>query len=79
VTTGSFVPVAKQIEADSSSASAVEVKNTWNYAFTPPYVFMAWYSVTYRNNVTFAISMIPCVQARHSRESSSELRASIIQ
>jgi hypothetical protein len=42
MTTGIFVPVAKQREPDRSPASAVEVKNTWNYAFTSPYVFMTW-------------------------------------
>jgi hypothetical protein len=29
-------------EADHSSPSRVEVKNTCRYTSTPPYVFMAW-------------------------------------
>jgi hypothetical protein len=29
-------------EADHSSPPSAEVKNTWNYTSTSPYVFMAW-------------------------------------
>jgi hypothetical protein len=28
-------------EADHSPPTSAEVKNTWSYTFTPPYVFMA--------------------------------------
>jgi hypothetical protein len=32
-------------EADHSPPSSAEVRNAWNYTFTPQYAFMAWYSV----------------------------------
>jgi hypothetical protein len=40
-------------EADQSSTSSVEVKNTWSFTSTPQYVFRAWYLVKNRNNFTF--------------------------
>jgi hypothetical protein len=40
-------------EADNLSPSNAEVKNTWSCAFTPSYVFMAWYLVTQRANFIF--------------------------
>jgi hypothetical protein len=46
-------------EADYSPPSSAEVKNTWSYTSTPPYVFMAWCLVKYRDNFTlyFTISV----------------------
>jgi hypothetical protein len=41
-------------EADHSPQSSAEVKNTWSYISTPPYVFMAWCLVKHRDNFTFA-------------------------
>jgi hypothetical protein len=40
---GALSPVIKRSgrEADHSTPSNAEVKNTWVYTFTPPYVFMA--------------------------------------
>jgi len=37
-------------EADHSSPSSAEVKNTWSYTFTPQYVFMVWCLVKHRDN-----------------------------
>jgi len=34
-------------EADYSSPSSIEVKNTWNYTFTPTY-FIEWSLVKHR-------------------------------
>jgi hypothetical protein len=34
-------------------ASSAEVKDTWRYTSTIPYVFMAWYFVKHRDNFTF--------------------------
>jgi hypothetical protein len=39
-------------EVDHSPPSGAEVKNAWSYTSTPQYVFMAWWSVKYRNNFT---------------------------
>jgi hypothetical protein len=36
------------IESDNSPLSNAEVKNSWSYNSTPPYVFMAWCLVKYR-------------------------------
>jgi hypothetical protein len=38
---------------DHSPPSSAEVKNAWNYAFTPQYVFMAWCLVKHRDNFTW--------------------------
>jgi hypothetical protein len=35
-------------EADHSPSSSDEVKNAWNYTFTPPYVFVSWCLVKYK-------------------------------
>jgi hypothetical protein len=39
-----WVPRVKRLgcEADPSPATSVEVKNTWIYTPSPPYVYMAW-------------------------------------
>jgi len=41
------------LEADHSLPSSADVKNSWSYTFTPPYVFIAWYLVKQRDNFTF--------------------------
>jgi hypothetical protein len=35
--------------------SSAEVKNTWSYTSTLPYLFMAWYFVKYRDNFTYLV------------------------
>jgi hypothetical protein len=40
-------------EAEHSSPSSAEVKNSWSYTTTPQYVFMAWFLVKHRDNFTF--------------------------
>jgi hypothetical protein len=42
-------------EAERSPPSSAEVKKTWSYTFTPPYVFMAWHLVRQRDNFTFTL------------------------
>jgi hypothetical protein len=41
---GDFPPELKRPgrEADHSPPTSVQVKKTWTYTSTPPYVFMAW-------------------------------------
>jgi hypothetical protein len=41
---GDLSPVIKRPgrEADHSPPTSAEVKKTWTYTCTPPYVFMAW-------------------------------------
>jgi hypothetical protein len=41
---------APDCEADHSAPSSAEVKNTWNYTSTPPYVVMACCLVKHRDN-----------------------------
>jgi hypothetical protein len=40
-----------------------ELKNTWSYTSTPPYVFMAWYLVKNRDNFTlpYRATVIPAL------------------
>jgi hypothetical protein len=33
-------------EADHSPPTSAQVKKTWTYTSTPPYLFMAWYLVS---------------------------------
>jgi hypothetical protein len=40
-------------EANNSSPSSSKLKNACSYAFTSPYVFMAWCLMKYRDNFTF--------------------------
>jgi hypothetical protein len=40
-------------EADHSHAPRAEVKEEWSYAFTTPYIFMAWCLISTRDNLTF--------------------------
>jgi hypothetical protein len=46
---GALSPRVKRpgLEADHSPPTSVEVKNTWLYTSTPPYVFMAQYLISY--------------------------------
>jgi hypothetical protein len=66
MTTGSIAPVLKQREADRSPAFVVEVKGAWNYAFTPPYTFMTWYSFTYSNSIAYIFYVHIRVRVLHS-------------
>jgi hypothetical protein len=45
---GDFSPGLKRpgCEADPSPPTSAQVKKTWTYTSTPPYVFMAWCSVS---------------------------------
>jgi len=36
------------LETDRSPPSSTEVKNSWIYTSTPPYVFMPWYIIKHR-------------------------------
>jgi hypothetical protein len=40
-------------EADHSTPTRAEFKKTWIYTPTPPYVFIAYCSVKYRDKLTF--------------------------
>jgi hypothetical protein len=40
-------------EAGHSPPSSAEVKNAWSYTSIPPYVFMAWCLVKYRESFSF--------------------------
>jgi hypothetical protein len=53
---GDPLPSLKQSgrETDHSPPSSAEVKNTWSYTSTPPYVFMSWYLVKHTDKFTFA-------------------------
>jgi hypothetical protein len=44
-------------EADHSSLPSTEVKNVWSYTSTPTHLFMAWYLIKHRDNVTFLLYM----------------------
>jgi hypothetical protein len=37
--------------------SITKVKKVWSYAFTSPYIFMAWYLVKYRDNFIFTLEL----------------------
>jgi hypothetical protein len=39
------------LEADYSSPSSAEVKNTWSYTSTLPYVLMGWCSIKHRKHL----------------------------
>jgi len=39
-------------EADDSTPSSAEVKDTWSYTSTPSYTFTAWCFANYRDNFT---------------------------
>jgi len=40
-------------EADHSFLSSAVIKNAWICISTPQYIFMAWYLVKHRNNLTY--------------------------
>jgi hypothetical protein len=40
-------------EADHSLPSSAEVKKKWSYTSTTPYIFMAWYVISIRDNFAF--------------------------
>jgi hypothetical protein len=46
------------LETDHSPPPSAEVKNVWNYASTPPYVFMKWCLVKHRDNFTFSCFLL---------------------
>jgi hypothetical protein len=43
-------------KADHSPPSSSKVKNAWSYTSIPQYVFMVWYLVKHRDNVTFTFT-----------------------
>jgi hypothetical protein len=43
------------LEVDRSPPSSAEVKYTWRYNFTPPYVFIAWCLIKHRDICTFLL------------------------
>jgi len=46
-------------EPDHSPPSSVEVKNAWNYNYTPQYVFIAWCLVKHRDTYIFYLLPVP--------------------
>jgi hypothetical protein len=50
---GDLFPEGKRLwyEADHSSPSKAESKNTWSSTFTAPYVFREWCLIEHRENV----------------------------
>jgi hypothetical protein len=40
-------------------------KNEWSYTSTPQYVFMAWYLVKHRDNITFTCVQVPSGPGLH--------------
>jgi hypothetical protein len=59
--TGGSFPRSKAAEAYHSPPSNAEVENAWSYTSTPPYVYMAWCLVKYRDNFTFNFVII-CIK-----------------
>jgi hypothetical protein len=41
-----------ECEADHPSPSGAEFKNVLNYTYIPPYIFMAWFLIKSRENLT---------------------------
>jgi hypothetical protein len=52
-------------EVDHSYPFSAEVKNTWRYTSTLPYVFMAWCLVKHRDNFTFNFYLTPQTSGVH--------------
>jgi hypothetical protein len=48
------------LEADHSPSSCAQVKNAWSCKSTVPYVFMAWYLIRPRDNVTSYLMALAC-------------------
>jgi hypothetical protein len=40
-----------------SPSYSVEVKITWSYVFTPPYIFMAWLLINYVQEQRYVLSL----------------------
>jgi hypothetical protein len=40
-------------ETGHSLPSSAEVKNVWSYTSIHPYIFMAWFLVKHRDNLTY--------------------------
>jgi hypothetical protein len=55
-------------EADHSTPSRVEVKNTWSYTSTLPYAFTVWSLVKHRDNFTFTCTFKHCTGKGPRRE-----------
>jgi hypothetical protein len=54
-TGGSFSRInLPEREADSISSSA-KAMNVWSYTASPPYIFIPWCLIKYRDNFTFVI------------------------
>jgi hypothetical protein len=55
VGTGALSPGVKRLgrEADYTPPTSDEVKETWIYTSTPPYIFKAELLAKHRNNLTF--------------------------
>jgi hypothetical protein len=47
--------VQKRKRNENKPPFSGEVKNAWSHTSTPLYVFMAWYFVKHRNNLTFIL------------------------
>jgi hypothetical protein len=54
---GALSPGITQLgrEADNSSPTSAEVKKTWVYTSSPPYIFMEQCLVKHRDNSTFTL------------------------
>jgi hypothetical protein len=64
-TRGSFLGVKRPgRKANHSPSSSAEVQNTWSYASTPQYIFMAWRLVKHRDNFTFLLFTFTCFYFR---------------
>jgi len=48
-------------EADHSPPYSDEVKNAWNYTSTLQCVFIAWYLVKHKDNITHNIFIFPYI------------------
>jgi hypothetical protein len=54
-------------ETDHSSPASTQVKKTWVYTSTPPYVFKAYCLIKHRDNFTFKIeAYIPVLAVFHN-------------
>jgi hypothetical protein len=49
---GVLTPLCIVDKTDPSHLSAIEVKNAWTYAFTPPYVFIVWCLIKHKDSRT---------------------------
>jgi hypothetical protein len=60
MSTGDLSPRVKRTarEADHTAPSSAEIKHTWSYTSTPPYIFTAWCLLKHRDNFIFSKSSI---------------------